>query len=124
MLPGPAAKKSFTKNNNKRANDEKVNQQDKATTDDEDVKKIFIYIGKLPQDKIISSKEIRAHFEQFGEVVNVFPKGQNTSASIEFASENAAKALIRKGTTSIGERVIQVKKFIPWAGRGGRPGPY
>ena len=55
-------------------------------------------------------------------MVNVFVKS-HTSASIEFASENAAKALIRKGTTVIGKRTIKIEKFIPWAASRGYRGP-
>ena len=62
-----------------------------------------IYVGKLPAGETMSKEEIQAHFEQFGEVVEVVrpvDKQKNnepkTFAFITFAREDAAKQLVKQ----------------------------
>ena len=60
-------------------------------------------MGKLPAGETMSKEEIQAHFEQFGEVVEVVrpvDKQKNnepkTFAFITFAREDAAKQLVKQ----------------------------
>ena len=62
-----------------------------------------IYVGKLPAGEAMSKEDIQAHFEQFGEVVEVVrpvDKLKNnepkTFAFITFAREDAAKQLVKQ----------------------------
>merc|ERR1712029_1237200 len=79
-----------------------------------------IYVGKLPAGEAVSKEDIQAHFEQFGEVVEVvrpLDKLKNnepkTFAFITFAREDAAKQLVKQGSTVIGEHTIEIKKVTP-----------
>jgi len=88
-----------------------------------------IYVGKLPAGEAISKEDIQAHFEQFGEVVEVvrpLDKLKNnepkTFAFITFAREDAAKQLVKQGSTVIGEHTIEIKKVTPKEQTGGMGG--
>ena len=62
-----------------------------------------IYVGKLPAGDGLGKEELEAHFQQFGEVVEVVrpvDKMKNnepkTFAFITFAREEAAKTLVKQ----------------------------
>jgi len=79
-----------------------------------------IYVGKLPPGEAMSNDDIKAHFEQFGEVVEVVrpvDKQKNnepkTFCFITFAKEDAAKQLVKQGSTMAGENTLEIKKVTP-----------
>merc|ERR1719230_1032025 len=79
-----------------------------------------VYVGKLPPGEAMSNDDIKAHFEQFGEVVEVVrpvDKQKNnepkTFCFITFAKEDAAKQLVKQGSTLAGENTLEIKKVTP-----------
>lgn len=88
-----------------------------------------IYVGKLPPGEAMSKEDIQAHFEQFGEVVEVVrpvDKQKNnepkTFCFITFAKEDAAKQLVKQGSTIFGENTLEIKKVTPKDQSGGMGG--
>ena len=88
-----------------------------------------IYVGKLPAGEAMSKEDLEAHFGQFGEVVEVVrpvDKMKNNEpksfAFITFAREDAAKTLVKQGSTVIGEHSIEIKKVTPKDQSGGMGG--
>jgi len=88
-----------------------------------------IYVGKLPPGEAMSKEDIQAHFEQFGEVVEVVrpvDKQKNnepkTFCFITFAKEDAAKQLVKQGSTVFGENTLEIKKVTPKDQSGGMGG--
>merc|ERR1719511_616614 len=88
-----------------------------------------VYVGKLPPGDSLSKEDLQAHFEQFGSVVEVVrpvDKLKNnepkTFAFITFAREDAAKQLVKQGSTVIGEHTIEIKKVTPKEQNGGMGG--
>merc|ERR1719431_336799 len=93
-----------------------------------------IYVGKLPAGESLSKEDLEQHFTQFGQVVEVVrpvDKMKNnepkTFAFITFAREDAAKSLVKQGTTTINGETVEIKKVTPkeqmggggWGGPGG-----
>jgi len=96
-----------------------------------------IYVGKLPAGEALSKEDLQQHFEQFGSVVEVVrpvDKMKNnepkTFAFITFAREDAAKQLVKQGSTVINGETVEIKKVTPkeqmggggWGGPGGYGG--
>jgi len=97
-----------------------------------------IYVGKLPAGDALSKEDLEQHFTQFGQVVEVVrpvDKMKNnepkTFAFITFAREDAAKSLVKQGTTTINGETVEIKKVTPkeqmggggWGGPGGYGAP-
>jgi len=97
-----------------------------------------IYVGKLKPE--LSDEEIKAHFQQFGQIAQVeqpFDKTKNERKNfcfITFEKEESAKQLLKAGTTIINGVELEVKKVTPkpdpramgmmGMGRGGRGGGF
>jgi len=95
-----------------------------------------VYVGKLKVE--LSDEEIKAHFEQYGQIAQVeqpFDKTKNERKNfcfITFEKEESAKQLLKVGTTTINGVELEVKKVTPkpdprvmgmmGMGRGGRGG--
>merc|ERR1719402_880771 len=73
-----------------------------------------VYVGKLVAE--LTDQEIRDHFEQYGTIANVeqpFDKTKNerkTCCFITFEKEEAAKRLLKLGTTTINGVDLDVKR--------------
>ena len=77
----------------------------------------------------MSKEDLQEHFSQFGEVVEVVrpvDKMKNnepkTFAFITFAREDAAKQLVKQGSTVVGEFSLEIKKVTPKDPSGGYQG--
>ena len=88
-----------------------------------------VYVGKLPPGEALSKEDLQEHFSQFGEVVEVVrpvDKMKNnepkTFAFITFAREDAAKQLVKQGSTVLGEFSLEIKKVTPKDPSGGYQG--
>jgi len=94
-----------------------------------------IYVGKLKPE--LSDQEIKDHFETFGSIVNVeqpYDKTKNERKNfcfITFEKEDAAKQLLKLGTTTINDVELDIKRVTikdplmgggRGMGRGGYPG--
>jgi len=94
-----------------------------------------IYVGKLKPE--LTDQEIKEHFETFGSIVNVeqpFDKTRNERKNfcfITFEKEEAAKQLLKIGTTTINGVELDIKRVTVkdplmgggmGRGRGGYPG--
>ena len=77
-----------------------------------------IYVGKLPAGDGLGKEELEAHFQQFGEVVEVVrpvDKMKNnepkTFAFITFAREEAAKTLVKQvSCPPLKKRIFLIKE--------------
>ena len=79
-----------------------------------------VYVGKLPPGEAMSKEDLQEHFSQYGEVVEAVrpvDKMKNnepkTFAFITFAREEAAKQLVKQGSTVVGEFTLEIKKVTP-----------
>jgi len=95
-----------------------------------------IYVGKLKAE--LSDDDIKAHFATFGAIAAVeqpFDKVKNERKNfcfITFEREDAAKKLLKEGSTTINGVELEVKKVTPkpdprammGMGRGGRGGGF
>ena len=88
-----------------------------------------VYVGKLPPGEAMSKEDLQEHFSQYGEVVEVVrpvDKMKNnepkTFAFITFAREDAAKQLVKQGSTVVGEFTLEIKKVTPKDPSGGYQG--
>jgi len=91
-----------------------------------------VYVGKLQPE--LTDAEIKEHFEQFGSIANVeqpFDKTKNERKNfcfITFEKEEAAKQLLKLGTTTVNGIDLDVKRvtvkdpLMPGMVRGGRGG--
>jgi len=73
-----------------------------------------VYVGKLQPE--LTDAEIKEHFEQFGNIANIeqpFDKTKNERKNfcfITFEKEDAAKQLIKLGTTTINGHDLDIKR--------------
>merc|ERR1711872_779226 len=95
-------------------------------------KQAKVYVGKLQPE--LTDAEIKEHFEQFGTIANIeqpFDKTKNERKNfcfITFEKEEAAKQLLKLGTTTVNGIDLDVKRvtvkdpLMPGMVRGGRGG--
>jgi len=91
-----------------------------------------VYVGKLQAE--LTDAQIKEHFEQFGSIANVeqpFDKTRNERKNfcfITFEKEDAAKQLLKLGTTTVNGIDLDIKRvtvkdpLMPGLVRGGRGG--